>query len=140
MTIKIISVGRFSLQEAQTLFGEYLKRIGRVLPVKHLPVKSVGQYLAKRKSNDFLIFLDEQGKRFSSIEFARWLEDKTVHSVKNLVFVIGPAGGFSKSERQQADFLFSLSPLTLQHELALVVLAEQIYRACTIWRGEPYHK
>lgn len=140
MTIKIISVGRFSLQEAQALFGEYLKRIGRTLPVKHLPVKSVGQYLAKRKSNDFLIFLDERGKQFTTIEFSRWLEDKTVHSSKDLTFLVGSAEGFSDEQRQHADFLFSLSPLTLQHELALVILAEQIYRACTIWRREPYHK
>lgn len=140
MTIKIITFGKFSLKPVQALFEEYLGRIRRYFSIEHGNVKSPEAYLAKRRPGDFLVLLDERGKNFDSVAFAKWLEDKTVHSVKNLVFLVGPAGGFSEQERHQADFLLNLSPMTLQHELALVVLAEQIYRACTILKGEPYHK
>jgi len=132
MKLKIVTVGKLSLKPVKALTEEYAKRIGRYLPIEFIDEKI--------SKEDFLIVLDEKGKAFTSREFAGWLEEKKIRSVKNLAFLIGPGEGLSEEIKSKAQFVLSLSKMTLQHELALVILLEQIYRACTILKGEPYHK
>ncbi|MDO8528096.1 MAG: 23S rRNA (pseudouridine(1915)-N(3))-methyltransferase RlmH [Deltaproteobacteria bacterium] len=140
MKIKIFTVGKLSLKPVKVLQEEYLKRIGHYLPVEMVVLKSQKEGLEKIKPQDQVVILDERGKLFSSMEWAKWLEGQKLHSVKNLVFFIGPAEGFEEEIKKRGNLLLGLSKMTLQHELALVVLLEQIYRACTILKGEPYHK
>lgn len=158
MKISIITIGKLSLKPVGTLVLEYQKRLKHYLPVEIVTVKSVADLLLRRyfresgnlldphfrgddkKRTDFLVVLDERGKSFDSIAFAKWIESKKMDATKSLVFLIGPGEGLSKEIQSKANLLLRLSDFTLQHELALVVLMEQIYRACTILKGEPYHK
>ena len=83
--------------------------------------------------------LDERGQLFDSLKFARWLE-RLVENPYGVTFVVGGDAGFDQSVRDRADTLLSLTPMTLPHQLARVVLLEQIYRACTLMRNIRYHK
>lgn len=86
-----------------------------------------------------LVLMDSRGKQFSSEEFAKFLGDYQDHNPLPLVFAIGPADGFSEAARGVAQHTISLGRMTLAHELARVVLLEQVYRAFTILKGHPYH-
>src|SRR5581483_6604933 len=86
-----------------------------------------------------LVLLDSRGKQLSSEEFAKFLRDHQDKSAVPLVFAIGPADGFGETARQQADFTLSLGKMTIAHELARVLLLEQLYRGFTILKGHPYH-
>lgn len=84
--------------------------------------------------------LDERGQLFDSLKFTKWLERLTVENPHGVTFVVGGDVGFDDSVRKRADTLIALSPMTLPHQLARVVLLEQIYRACTLMRNIRYHK
>lgn len=140
MTIKIITIGKISLKPVKELVEEYLGRIKHYLSIEMINFKSTGDYLKKSNRQDFLVILDAKGRFFDSKEFAKWIEEKKLHAIKNLSFLIGPGEGLSEEIKRKANFILSLSTMTLQHELTLVILSEQIYRACTILKGEPYHK
>jgi 23S rRNA pseudoU1915 N3-methylase RlmH len=86
-----------------------------------------------------LLLLDSRGKSFSTEQFAEWLQRERDSGTRHLVFAVGPADGWSDRARQYAGMLLSLGPMTLPHQLAAVVLAEQIYRAFTIIERHPYH-
>ena len=86
-----------------------------------------------------LVLMDSRGKQFSSEEFARFLGDYQDRNPLPLVFAVGPADGFSEEARSAAQHTISLGRMTLAHELARVVLLEQVYRAFTILKGHPYH-
>jgi 23S rRNA (pseudouridine1915-N3)-methyltransferase len=88
---------------------------------------------------DCIVLLDERGKSFTSETFAKFLEQRAVESTKTLVFIIGGAYGVSDPVMQRANFKWSLSPLVFPHQLVRLILAEQIYRACSINRNEKYH-
>jgi 23S rRNA (pseudouridine1915-N3)-methyltransferase len=94
----------------------------------------------RSRMGSVLVLLDVQGKAFSSEELARWLRRQRDEGQQRLVFTIGPADGWSDEERARAGLLLSLGPMTLPHELARVVLSEQVYRAFTILAGHPYHR
>jgi Uncharacterized conserved protein len=94
---------------------------------------------ARLKDSDYVILLDEHGRRFTSVSWARDLEQKLLHGSRDLVFVVGGAYGFSKQVTDRADELLSLSEMTFSHQLVRLVFVEQLYRAFTIIRGEPYH-
>jgi 23S rRNA (pseudouridine1915-N3)-methyltransferase len=94
----------------------------------------------RSRTGSLLVLLDEQGKQFSSEELARWLRRHRDEGQQRVVFAIGPADGWSDEERVRAGLLLSLGPMTLPHELARVVLSEQLYRAFTILAGHPYHR
>lgn len=104
--------------------------------IKKNEATSVLQLLQK---DDFLVLLDETGKQMSSPQLATFLEKCANTSVKQLVFLIGGAFGVSPEVKQRANFIWSLSPLVFPHQLVRLILAEQIYRACTIIRNEKYH-
>ena len=91
------------------------------------------------KPSDWLVLLDERGKTFSSVDWARDLEQKSVRLAKDLVFVIGGPYGFSKAVYDRCDEKISLSKMTFSHQLVRVIFLEQLYRAFTIIKGEPYH-
>jgi 23S rRNA (pseudouridine1915-N3)-methyltransferase len=96
--------------------------------------------LAAIPQKGFVAVLDERGQPFDSLKFAKWLERLTVDQPHGVTFVMGGDVGLDDSIRQRADKVMSLSAMTLPHQLARVVLVEQIYRACTLMRNIPYHK
>jgi len=89
--------------------------------------------------DDYVVLLDERGKELRTSEFAGWLEKRFTASVKRIVFIIGGAWGFSEEVYSRADFRLSLSKMTFPHQLVRLLFAEQLYRAFTIIKGEPYH-
>ena len=94
--------------------------------------------LQKIQPSDTVVLLDEHGKEFRSIEFADWLQKKQ-NTARRLIFVIGGPYGFSESIYKRADEQLSLSKMTFSHQMVRLLFVEQIYRACTIIKGEPYH-
>jgi 23S rRNA (pseudouridine1915-N3)-methyltransferase len=137
--LKIAWIGKTKDPAIQSLTTEYLKRISRYAEVEGLPLGDEGALLklpGKSRSVPRLILFDSRGKQFSSEEFANFLEDR---GSQPLVLAIGPADGFSEAARKAAHAIISLGKMTLPHELARVVLLEQVYRAFTILKGHPYH-
>jgi 23S rRNA (pseudouridine1915-N3)-methyltransferase len=94
--------------------------------------------LQKLQSSDTVVLLDEHGKELRSIEFADWLQRKQ-NTTRRLVFIIGGPYGFSNAVYERANERLSLSKMTFSHQMVRLIFCEQIYRACTIIRGEPYH-
>ena len=99
-----------------------------------------GELIMKNlRPTDDVILLDERGREFSSVEFAKVLQDKISYIGKDIVFIIGGAYGFSEDIYRRANSKVSLSRMTFSHQMVRAIFAEQIYRAFTIMRGEPYH-
>ncbi len=94
---------------------------------------------SRLRTNPVLVLLDSRGKEFTSERFALWLGTQRDQGQQTIIFAVGPANGWSDDARKQANLLLSLGPMTLPHELARVVLSEQVYRAFTILSGHPYH-
>ena len=155
MKIKLIVIGK--TDEAYLRHGIELfqKRIFHYLPFDYQIIpdirnsKNLSQEQQKNKEGqlilnqlspgDELILLDEQGKSFGSVDFARFLEKKMIGGFKNLLFVIGGPYGFSTAVYEKANGRISLSPMTFSHQMARLIFSEQLYRALTILKGEPYH-
>ena len=141
MKIKIAWIGKTREPALQSLTDDYLKRISRYAEVSSATVKDETALLAPVRGDrerHKLIVLDSHGKQLSSEELAVFLDREQVQAVP-LLFAIGGADGFSPSARAQAGFVLSLGKMTLPHELARVVLLEQLYRAFTILKNHPYH-
>lgn len=143
MKIKVAWVGKTKEPSIQALTDEYLKRTSRYAEVAGVVLKDEAAVLAlargeRQKERHKLVLLDGRGKQFSSEELARFLDGEQIHSTP-LLFAIGGADGFSEEARRQASLVLSLGKMTLPHELARVVLLEQIYRAFTILKNHPYH-
>ncbi len=99
-----------------------------------------GELILKNiKPTEDVILLDERGREFSSMEFAKVLQDKISYTGKDIVFVIGGAYGFSEAVRQRSNSKISLSRMTFSHQMVRAIFVEQLYRAFTIMKGEPYH-
>ncbi len=109
------------------------------LPEAELKKQEAKIILNKIKNDDFLMLLDETGKQLTSVELSNFIEQKTNAGLRTLVFLIGGAFGVSDEIKQRADFIWSLSKLVFPHVLVRLILAEQVYRACTILRNEKYH-
>ena len=129
---------------AQQLLTQYLDRIGHYLPVAAPVYRSEAALLdalgkAKSRAAPVAVLLDSRGRQLRSEQLAALLEMHKQTATQLLVFGVGPADGWSPSVRDSAGMLLSLGAMTLPHELARVVLAEQLYRACTILAGHPYH-
>lgn len=139
MKIKVAWVGKTKEAAIQSLTDEYLKRISRYAEVKGVAVKDEPAILALAAgSRCKLVILDSRGKQYSSEELATFLEREQVNAVP-LLFAIGGSDGFGEEARRAAGFVWSLGKMTLPHELARVVVLEQIYRGFTILKGHPYH-
>jgi 23S rRNA (pseudouridine1915-N3)-methyltransferase len=139
--LKIAWIGKTKESAIQSLTDEYLKRLGRYVPVEGVSLKNEAalQSLCRRDARISIVLLDSRGKQFSSEELAKYLGDYQDRNPLPLVFAVGPANGFSEEMRGSASLLLSLGKMTLAHELARVVLLEQLYRAFTILKGHPYH-
>jgi 23S rRNA (pseudouridine1915-N3)-methyltransferase len=127
-----------------SLTQEYVARISRFTPIEavSLPNEAALLKLVDRKTQrtpPLLVLLDIRGKQMTSEQFAQWIESQQANDVQQLIFAIGPANGFSDEVRQMTGAAISLGKMTLAHELARVVLLEQIYRAFTIIKRYPYH-
>ena len=155
MKISLWAIGKSNEPYVKTGIEEFTKRISRYYPVEWniIPVpKNAGMLsemdLKKKEAEiisqwlrpeDFLVALDEKGKQLSSEGLATFLQSRSNESIKNIVFLIGGAFGLDDQVIAKAKFTWSLSTLTFPHQLVRLILAEQIYRACTILRNEKYH-
>ena len=144
MKLQVAWIGKTKEPSIQSLTEEYLKRIARYVQTDshELTAEPALLKLADRASGrtaPVLVLLDARGRQFTSEEFANLLRDQQDRGTQNLLFAIGPADGFSDEARGAADLILSFGKMTLAHELARVVLLEQIYRAFTILKGHPYH-
>jgi 23S rRNA (pseudouridine1915-N3)-methyltransferase len=142
--LKVAWIGKTKEPAIQSLTDEYLKRLSRYAEVEGLTLKDEAAVLRlgardARPARHTLVLLDSRGKQFSSEELAKFLGDYRERNPLPLLFAVGPADGFSEPARQAATLILSLGKMTLAHELARVVLLEQLYRAFTILSGHPYH-
>lgn len=153
MKIKMICIGKVQSQQVSTLVDYYAGRIPHYYPFELQSIADVKQardadrqkqlegekILAEIAPGDFVILFDERGREYTSRDFSTLLERKSIEVARKLIFVIGGPYGFSKDVYNRADSMMSLSKMTFPHELARLFAVEQIYRAGTISRGEPYH-
>ena len=145
MKWRIYTVGKPALAYAKTGVAEYLKRLQRYAVCEHVIMRrgdavEIEGLLGSRADGVLNVILDERGEFLTTQSLARKVEDWQLHGMKGLRFFIGGADGHTPEIRRRADLLLGLSGFTLQHELALVVLLEQIYRVHTLLKGEPYHR
>ncbi len=154
MKTELILVGRTVSKEFARLIDDYSERITHYLPfsITTIPeLKSTGslseeqqksaegeQILRRLQPSDTVVLLDEHGREPRSVELAAWLQKKQL-SARRLVFVIGGPYGFSPAVYERANEQLSLSRLTFSHQMVRAIFLEQLYRACTIIKGEPYH-
>ena len=110
-----------------------------ILPESDLKTKEGELIMSTLKKEDFLIVLDERGKQMNSEGLAAFLQQRANESEKNIIFLIGGAYGVSNDVLQRVNYKWSLSQLVFPHQLVRLILAEQIYRACSILRNEKYH-
>lgn len=150
----LIQIGKTVDKHFQTIIADYVDRIGHYMPFEVVTIpelkntKSLSAEQQKEReaesllkllqSSDTVVLLDEHGKEYRSVEFASWLERQQL-SARRLVFVIGGPYGFAQSVYSRANQMLSLSKMTFSHQMIRMTFCEQIYRACTILRGEPYH-
>ena len=155
MILKLILVGKTNKSFLVEGEKEYTKRISRYVKFQEEVISDVKKSLSysedeikkregieilnKINNSDYVILLDENGKSFSSIEFSKKIEHFALNSIKSIVFVIGGAYGFSEDVYKRSNESISLSKLTFSHQMVRVFFKEQLYRAFTILKGEPYH-
>lgn len=155
MEITLLVTGKTVSRELASLTADYVARAARYTPfeMKVLPDVRNARSLTpdQRKTaegrqlldtvapSDFLMLLDERGRQYTSIDFASMLQKRMASGLKRLVFAVGGPYGFSPEVYERADAQISLSSMTFSHEMVRLFFAEQIYRALTILRGDPYH-
>jgi 23S rRNA (pseudouridine1915-N3)-methyltransferase len=142
--LTIAWIGKTKNAAIQSLTDEYLKRLRQYCEAEGAALKDEAGLLRLcgrngRNVQRHLVLLDSRGKQFSSEELAQLIREHQDRNPVPLVFAIGPADGFGEEIRAEADFVLSLGKLTLAHELARIVVLEQVYRAFTILKGHPYH-
>jgi 23S rRNA (pseudouridine1915-N3)-methyltransferase len=141
----LFAIGKPRLEYARLGVAEYAARLKPFVPVtidylKGSAAAAESRALLERSEGMFRIVLDECGDAVTSRDLAKKLAGWELRGPRDFALLIGGADGHTDELRRAADWLWSLSPLTLQHELALVVALEQLYRACTIKAGLPYHR
>jgi 23S rRNA (pseudouridine1915-N3)-methyltransferase len=114
-------------------------RSTRNMPAREQITREGEKILKFFKKDDYIVILDDKGKEFSTLEFSSWLEKMFMAQKKRIVFVVGGAWGFSDEIFEMADFNLSLSRLTFSHQMVRLLFLEQLYRAFTVIKGEPYH-
>lgn len=151
----LLVIGKTDAAYVREGIAEYEKRLTRYMPyeMKFLPdvknARNMTESLQKEKEaelingqlqgGDWVVLLDEKGRQYTSVEFAEFLAQKMLSGIKRLVFVVGGPYGFADSVYQRANEKISLSKMTFSHQMVRMIFAEQIYRAMTILKGEPYH-
>lgn len=155
MTIKLIVLGKTDNSQLAQLINEYQNRLrhyikfeietipdirnNKNLSEKQQKEKEGEAILSKLGTSDFLVLLDENGKQHSSVEFSGYLQKKMNSGLKQLVFVVGGPYGFSEAVYEKCQGKISLSKMTFSHQMVRLFMVEQLYRAFTILRNEPYH-
>ncbi len=155
MNIDILAIGKTDSPQVEALLGDYLRRLNFYAKVTWMVLpdpknrrtlsadtqkRQEGELILKQLSEgDWLVLLDEKGREMRSMEFADWMQKRMNSGVKRLCFVIGGPYGFSKAVYDRANESLSLSRMTFSHQIVRVLFAEQLYRAFTIIRNEPYH-
>ena len=155
MKITLLTVGKTDKDWVRQGMDIYVSRLKHYIPfsvveipeLKNVSAMTKDQIKAKEgelilkqvKPADDLILLDERGKEYTSVELAKVIQDKISYTGKDMVYVIGGAYGFSDAVYQRANSKISLSRMTFSHQMVRAIFVEQIYRAFTIMRGEPYH-
>lgn len=155
MNMTLLAVGKTDVSWVKEGLELYVSRLRRYVPFKleeipHLKnaaalseavikEKEGEIILSKLRTSDYVILLDEHGREYRSIEFSQKLEALMSRNSRDVVFVIGGAYGFSEAVYSRADEKLSLSKMTFSHQMVRTVFAEQLYRAFTIMKGEPYH-
>ena len=155
MKIVLLVIGKISAGSWNDAFTDYVGRLGHYVPFETVViqdlrnVKSITEAQQKEQEgrlilkalniSDYCVLLDERGKQFTSIQFASWMEQKMQSALKRFVFVIGGPYGFSNEVYERASEQLSLSRMTFSHQMMRPIFAEQLYRAMTIIRKEPYH-
>ena len=155
MKLQFWSVGKTHERHVKEGIEMFTKRIGNYFTVEwhiipmpknagmmsemDLKIREGEMILNFLKKEDYLLVLDEKGKQLTSPGLAEFLQQRANESEKNIVFLIGGAYGLGNDVLQRADFKWSLSLLVFPHQLVRLILAEQVYRACTIMRNEKYH-
>ena len=143
MKIRLLMLGKTRREEARALLDDYTARIRHYTDVEVTELREASPAALRKlklDSNATIVLLDAAGKQFTSQQFAKWLGDFRDRGTRELVFLCGDAEGFPADLRAAATQKISLSTLTMPHEFARVVLAEQIYRAFAILPGHPYPK
>ncbi len=155
MKVKLIQIGKTDASYLSEGIDKYTKRIKKYHPYEVVTIpdiknsKNMSEIEQKRleaeqilkyvQASDLLILLDEKGKSLTSVGFAKLLEDVMLQSVKQLIFVIGGPYGFDDAVYKRANRKIALSPMTFSHQLVRIIFAEQLYRANSIIKREPYH-
>jgi 23S rRNA (pseudouridine1915-N3)-methyltransferase len=156
MKFRIIWGGSHADAGLATAAERYVDRIRHFFPIEVLEVPpergrqgqsdvaimraQSARLLAAIPDRGYTVVLDERGQTLDSLKFAKWIERLTIDSPHGVNFVIGGDVGFDDTVRKRADKLLALTPMTLPHQFARVILLEQLYRACTLMRNIPYHK
>ena len=154
MKIKLLVIGKTSDTFLASLILNYVKRIKRyinfeIIELNNSKLKKANfleiqkkegiKILEKISKEDQVFILDEKGKGFNSIEFSKFIENKTANSSKNIIFIIGGAYGFSEKIYSRSNSTISLSKMTFSHQIIRLFAVEQLYRAFTIINNHPYH-
>jgi 23S rRNA (pseudouridine1915-N3)-methyltransferase len=150
----LILVGRTTDKHFQAGISDYAERIGHYMPFEIVTIPELkntkslseeqqktteGELILKQiQPSDTVVLLDEHGKEFRSVEYAQWLAQKQ-QTARRLVYIIGGPYGFSQAVYARANEKISLSKMTFSHQMVRLIFTEQLYRACTIIKGEPYH-
>jgi 23S rRNA (pseudouridine1915-N3)-methyltransferase len=150
----MIMVGKTTDKLFSESIDDYVDRISHYMPFNKVAIPDLkntrnisqenqktleGEQILKLiQPSDYVTLLDEHGSQFTSVQFSSWLQ-KTQMAAHRLVFIIGGPYGFSQNLYKRSNFMISLSPMTFSHQMVRLIFAEQLYRACTIIKGEHYH-
>lgn len=155
MKIKLIAIGKTDKDYLKEGIDIFLKRLKHYTNFEFTIIPDIknsknlsedqqktkeGELILQQVTNsDFVCILDENGKNHSSVEFSEFMNQRMISGIKTLVFVIGGPYGFCKTVKQRANSKISLSRMTFSHQMVRLIFIEQLYRAFTIQKGEPYH-
>ena len=153
MKITLLVVGKTSSVEIKSICDDYRKRINHYVKIDELVIENSQKISDPKKAKereaelilkkilpgDYVVLLDDKGREFNSIQFAGYIEGLFNQSLKNIVFIIGGAYGFSDTVYKRANGKLSLSKMTFSHQIIRAIFSEQLYRAFTIIHKEPYH-
>ncbi|MBU1919316.1 23S rRNA (pseudouridine(1915)-N(3))-methyltransferase RlmH [bacterium] len=157
MKLQLLAVGKLRVPYFEAGVHEYLTRIEHMLPIEQIEVPSgsgeesngkgegtlvrEGERLLRLvKPHTVVVTMDAAGQQMTSEQFSQWIQERMNESTERIAFIIGGAWGIDKRITKISKLRLSLSKMTMPHELARLVLVEQIYRALTLWKGHPYHK
>lgn len=142
MKIRLLMLGKTRRLEIRAVLDDYVKRISRQSPIEVTEVRDVAAALKRLEADRAatVVLLDAAGKSLDSEAFAKWIAEQRDRGTREVIFLCGDADGFPDLLRQRAQQKLSLGAMTFSHELARVMLAEQIYRAFAILSGSPYPK